>query len=71
MPGHPRARAVPGPRTHTRRVSARIHCARVASQGAISHNECLALYKKYVDPAFTWKNFTVQEQDLILKVRAR
>lgn len=35
--------------------------------GAISHNECLALYKKHVDPAYTWENFTVEEQDKILK----
>lgn len=37
--------------------------------GAISHNECLAAYKKHVDPNYTWKNFTVAEQDLILKAR--
>jgi dTDP-4-dehydrorhamnose reductase len=35
--------------------------------GAISHNEVLALYKEIIDPAFTWKNFTVDEQALILK----
>jgi len=35
--------------------------------GAISHNECLELYKKYVDPDYTWANFTVEEQALILK----
>lgn len=34
--------------------------------GAISHNEVLALYKKHVDPAFTWNNFSVEEQDKIL-----
>jgi 3,5-epimerase/4-reductase len=34
--------------------------------GAISHNEVLALYKKHVDPTFTWKNFTLEEQDKIL-----
>lgn len=34
--------------------------------GAISHNECLALYKKHVDPEYTWENFTVEEQDKIL-----
>lgn len=34
--------------------------------GAISHNECLALYKKHVDPSFTWDNFTIEEQDKIL-----
>lgn len=35
--------------------------------GAISHNEVLALYKKHVDPDFTWTNFTVDEQAKILK----
>jgi hypothetical protein len=35
--------------------------------GAISHNECLALYKKHVDPSYTWENFTVEEQNKILK----
>merc|ERR1712100_854319 len=27
--------------------------------GAISHNEILTLYKKYVDPNFQWKNFSL------------
>lgn len=35
--------------------------------GAISHNEVLALYKQYIDPNFTWKNFTIEEQNRILK----
>ena len=35
--------------------------------GAISHNEVLALYKEYVDKDFTWSNFTLDEQALILK----
>jgi len=35
--------------------------------GAISHNEILALYKKYIDPAFTWQNFSLEEQAKILK----
>ncbi len=30
--------------------------------GAISHNEVLQLYKDYVDPDFTWSNFTLEEQ---------
>ena len=37
--------------------------------GVISHNEVLDLYKKYVAPEFTYKNFTVEEQDRILKAR--
>ncbi len=35
--------------------------------GAISHNEVLDLYKKYVDPTYTYSNFTVEEQAKILK----
>lgn len=35
--------------------------------GAISHNEVLDLYKKYVDPSYTYTNFTLEEQALILK----
>ncbi len=34
--------------------------------GAISHNEILELYKQYVDPNFTWQNFTEEEQNTIL-----
>lgn len=34
--------------------------------GAISHNEILQLYKEYIDPEFTWKNFTVEEQAKVI-----
>ena len=34
--------------------------------GTISHNEILEMYRDIVDPTFTWKNFTVEEQDKIL-----
>lgn len=34
--------------------------------GAISHNECLALYKKHVDSSYTWSNFTVEEQAKVI-----
>jgi len=37
--------------------------------GAMSHNEVLDMYKKYVDPNHTWENFTIQEQDAMLKAR--
>lgn len=37
--------------------------------GVISHNEILDLYKKYIDPNFTYQNFTIEEQDRILKAR--
>jgi len=35
--------------------------------GAISHNEVLDLYKKYIDPEYTYTNFTLEEQEKILK----
>jgi dTDP-glucose 4,6-dehydratase len=34
--------------------------------GVISHNEILALYKEHVDPAFEWRNFSIEEQDAVL-----
>eukprot|EP01034_Spumella_vulgaris_P029660 gene29661-36741_t len=35
--------------------------------GAISHNEVLDLYREHVDPSYTYTNFTLDEQALILK----
>jgi len=35
--------------------------------GVISHNEILDLYKEYIDPNFTYKNFSLDEQAKILK----
>ena len=38
----------------------------LTNPGLVSHNEILEMYKKYVDKDFTWKNFTVEEQNKIL-----
>ena len=38
----------------------------LTNPGLISHNEILEMYKEIVDPDFTWKNFTVEEQADIL-----
>jgi len=35
--------------------------------GVISHNEILDLYKQYIDPNFTYQNFSLEEQAKILK----
>ena len=35
--------------------------------GAISHNEILEMYKMYIDHTYTYQNFSVEEQSLILK----
>ncbi|KAF8471682.1 hypothetical protein BDZ91DRAFT_653019, partial [Kalaharituber pfeilii] len=35
--------------------------------GAISHNEVLALFKKYARPSLEWKNFTLEEQRKVIK----
>lgn len=34
--------------------------------GVVSHNEILEMYKKYMDPYFTWKNFTLEEQAKVI-----
>jgi 3,5-epimerase/4-reductase len=38
----------------------------LTNPGLISHNEILEMYREIVDPEFTWKNFTIEEQDQIL-----
>ena len=38
----------------------------LTNPGAITHNDILVMYKEFVDPAFTWQNFSVEEQDKIL-----
>ena len=38
----------------------------LTNPGVISHNEILEMYKKHVDPDFTWNNFSVEEQRKIL-----
>lgn len=37
--------------------------------GSISHNEILDLYREIVDPTYTYTNFTLEEQDKILKAK--
>lgn len=39
----------------------------MVNPGVISHNEILEMYKEIVDKDFTWENFTIEEQDEILK----
>lgn len=34
--------------------------------GTISHNEILDLYKQYIDPQFTYSNFSIEEQNKVL-----
>ena len=38
----------------------------MCNKGAITHNEVLELYKTHVDNNFTWKNFSIEEQNKIL-----
>jgi 3,5-epimerase/4-reductase len=35
--------------------------------GAISHNEVLTLFERIVQPGFTWKNFSLEEQAKVIK----
>lgn len=39
----------------------------LTNPGSITHNEILEMYKEIVDPNFTWKNFTLKDQNGILK----
>ncbi|KAK6946616.1 NAD(P)-binding domain [Dillenia turbinata] len=34
--------------------------------GVVSHNEILEMYKEYIDPSFTYANFTLEEQAKVL-----
>ncbi|CAH8321693.1 unnamed protein product [Eruca vesicaria subsp. sativa] len=34
--------------------------------GVVSHNEILEMYREYIDPSFTWKNFTLEEQAKVI-----
>ena len=38
----------------------------MTNPGLISHNEILEMYKEIVDPTFSWKNFSIEEQNKIL-----
>lgn len=38
----------------------------LVNPGAVSHNEVLALYRDLVDPGFTWKNMTLEEQAAVI-----
>lgn len=38
----------------------------LTNPGMISHNEILEMVKEIVDPEFTWKNFSIEEQSKIL-----
>lgn len=35
--------------------------------GVVSHNEVLDLYKEYIDPEYSYENFTVEEQAKVIK----
>lgn len=38
----------------------------LTNPGVIEHNEILQMYKEIINPNFTWKNFTIDEQNNIL-----
>jgi hypothetical protein len=38
----------------------------LTNPGLVSHNEILEMYKEIVDPSFTWKNFSLEDQAKIL-----
>ncbi|CAL9089639.1 unnamed protein product [Musa textilis] len=34
--------------------------------GVVSHNQILEMYRDYIDPKFTWKNFNLEEQAKVI-----
>jgi len=38
----------------------------LTNPGVISHNEILEMYQKHIDPEFTWKNFSIEEQRTVI-----
>ena len=46
-----------------------VGCYNFVSPGVISHNEILDLYKKYIDPLFTYENFSIEEHNTVLKAK--
>lgn len=38
----------------------------LTNPGLVSHNQILEMYKEIVDPSFTWKNFSLEDQAKIL-----
>ena len=38
----------------------------LTNPGVVTHNEILEMYRDIIDPTFTWKNFSKEEQDKIL-----
>uniref|UniRef100_A0ACD5YXH5 Uncharacterized protein n=1 Tax=Avena sativa TaxID=4498 RepID=A0ACD5YXH5_AVESA len=34
--------------------------------GVVSHNEILEMYRDYIDPSFSWKNFNLEEQAKVI-----
>lgn len=34
--------------------------------GVVSHNEILEMYKEYIDPDFSWSNFSIEEQAKVI-----
>ncbi len=46
-----------------------VGCFNFVNPGVISHNEILDLYKEYIDPSFVYENFSVEEQNQILKAK--
>jgi hypothetical protein len=39
----------------------------LTNPGVISHNEILEMYKEIIDPSFEWTNFSIEEQNKVLK----
>jgi nucleoside-diphosphate-sugar epimerase len=49
--------------------SEKIGTINLVNPGSLTHNEVLQMYKEIVDDSFTWKNFTEDDQAIVLSAR--
>ena len=47
-------------------INGNVGTLNLINPGTISHNDILDMYKTYINPNFTWKNFSIEEQNKIL-----
>jgi dTDP-4-dehydrorhamnose reductase len=47
-------------------LNKKVGTVNLTNPGLISHNEILTIYKEFVNPDFTWENFSIDEQNTIL-----
>jgi len=50
-------------------VNMEIGCFNFTNPGPINHNTILTMYRDMIDSSFTWENFTIEEQNMVLSAQ--